>query len=38
MQIQQKMAKAFVKDYKDMIESVNKNKGFYVGRYELTEI
>ena len=30
------MAQSLVDDYEDMIESVEKNKGFYVGRYELS--
>ena len=32
----EEMGKAFVADYKAMIESVGKYKGFYIGRYELT--
>ena len=30
------MAQSLVDDYEDMIASVEKNKGFYVGRYELS--
>ena len=30
------MAQAFVKDYNDMIASISKYGGFYVGRYELS--
>ena len=29
--------KAFVNDYKEMIESITKYGGFYIGRYELSE-
>ena len=32
-----KMAEAFVAEYKEMIESVSKYGGFYIGRYELSE-
>ena len=32
----QNMAQSLVDDYEEMISSVEKNKGFYVGRYELT--
>ena len=32
----EEMGRAFVADYKAMIESVGKYKGFYIGRYELT--
>ena len=32
----QNMAQSLVDDYEEMIASVEKNKGFYVGRYELT--
>ena len=32
----QNMAQSLVKDYEAMIGSVEKNKGFYVGRYELS--
>ena len=32
----QNMAQSLVDDYEEMIKSVEKNKGFYVGRYELT--
>ena len=30
------MAESLVQDYSDMIESVTKYKGFYIGRYELS--
>ena len=30
------LAQLFVKEYKEMIESVGQYKGFYIGRYELT--
>ena len=30
------MAESFVQDYSDMIESIAKYKGFYIGRYELS--
>ena len=33
----EEMGQAFVKDYKDMIDSVSLYHGFYIGRYELTE-
>ena len=33
----EKMAEAFVAEYKEMIESVSKYGGFYIGRYELSE-
>ena len=33
----EKMAEGLRDDYKEMIESVKQNKGFYVGRYELSE-
>ena len=33
----EKMAQAFVDDYKTMIDSVSLYHGFYIGRYELTE-
>ena len=32
----QVMAEALVQDYSDMIESITKYKGFYIGRYELS--
>lgn len=32
----QNMAQSLVEDYEEMIASVAKNKGFYVGRYELS--
>ena len=32
----QNMAETLVKDYDDMIKSLEKYKGFYIGRYELT--
>ena len=32
----QNMAQSLVDDYEEMIKSVEKNKGFYVGRYELS--
>lgn len=32
----QNMAQSLVDDYEEMIASVEKNKGFYVGRYELS--
>ena len=32
----QNMAQSLVDDYEEMIVSVEKNKGFYVGRYELS--
>ncbi len=32
----EEMAKAFIANYKSMIDSVNKYGGFYVGRYELS--
>ena len=31
------MAEAFVAEYKEMIESIRKYGGFYIGRYELSE-
>ena len=33
----EKMAEAFVADYKEMIESIRIYGGFYIGRYELSE-
>ena len=33
----EKMAEAFVADYSEMIESIQKYGGFYIGRYELSE-
>ena len=33
----EKMAEAFVAEYKEMIESIIKYGGFYIGRYELSE-
>ena len=33
----EKMAEAFVADYKKMIESIKTYGGFYIGRYELSE-
>ena len=33
----EKMAEAFVAEYKEMIESIRKYGGFYIGRYELSE-
>ena len=33
----EKMAEAFVADYSEMIESIRKYGGFYIGRYELSE-
>ena len=33
----EKMAEAFVDEYKEMIESIRKYGGFYIGRYELSE-
>ena len=33
----EKMAEAFVSDYNEMIESIKKYGGFYIGRYELSE-
>ena len=30
------MAESLVQDYSDMIESISKYKGFYIGRYELS--
>ena len=33
----EKMAEAFVNDYKEMIASISKYGGFYIGRYELSE-
>ena len=33
----EKMAEAFVAEYKEMIESIQKYGGFYIGRYELSE-
>lgn len=32
----QNMAQSLVDDYEEMIASVEKNKGFYIGRYELS--
>ena len=32
----EKMAEAFVAEYKEMIESIKKYGGFYIGRYELS--
>ena len=32
----EKMAEAFVAEYKEMIESIRKYGGFYIGRYELS--
>ena len=32
----EKMAEAFVADYKEMIASISKYGGFYIGRYELS--
>ena len=32
----EEMAKAFVADYSEMIESIKKYGGFYIGRYELS--
>ncbi len=34
----EKMAEAFVDDYNEMIESIEKYGGFYIGRYELSEV
>ena len=34
----EKMAEAFVSDYNKMIESIKKYGGFYIGRYELSEV
>ncbi len=33
----EKMAEAFVSDYNEMISSISKYGGFYIGRYELSE-
>ena len=33
----EKMAEAFVSDYNEMIESISKYGGFYIGRYELSQ-
>ena len=33
----EKMAEAFVAEYKEMIESIRKYGGFYIGRYELSK-
>ena len=33
----EKMAEAFVADYNEMIASISKYGGFYIGRYELSE-
>ena len=33
----EKMAEAFVDEYKEMLESIQKYGGFYIGRYELSE-
>ena len=33
----EKMAEAFVNDYNEMIASISKYGGFYIGRYELSE-
>ena len=33
----EKMAEAFVKDYNEMIASISKYGGFYIGRYELSD-
>ena len=33
----EKMAEAFVADYNEMIASIEKYGGFYIGRYELSE-
>ena len=33
----EEMAEAFVSDYNEMIESIQKYGGFYIGRYELSE-
>ena len=33
----EKMAEAFVADYSEMLESIRKYGGFYIGRYELSE-
>lgn len=34
----EKMAEAFVTDYNEMIESISRYGGFYVGRYELSSV
>ena len=34
----EKMAEAFVADYNEMIASISKYGGFYIGRYELSEV
>ncbi len=34
----EKMAEAFVADYNEMIASISKYEGFYIGRYELSEL
>ena len=33
----EQLAQLFVEDYKEMIESIQKYGGFYIGRYELSE-
>ncbi len=33
----EELAQLFVDEYKEMIESINKYGGFYIGRYELSE-
>lgn len=33
----EQMAQEFVKEYKAIIDNINQYKGFYVGRYELTQ-
>ncbi|MEF2932061.1 MAG: hypothetical protein U0O43_04215 [Clostridia bacterium] len=33
----EELAQLFVEDYKEMIESIQKYGGFYIGRYELSE-
>ena len=35
--IKEQLAQLFVDEYKEMIESVSKYGGFYIGRYELSE-
>ena len=34
----EKMAEAFVADYNEMIASISKYGGFYIGRYELSQV
>ena len=34
----EKMAEAFISDYNEMIASIEKYGGFYIGRYELSEV